>query len=47
MGQLDSITTTASSIVTTELFENVINTEEDYSEDILPETAAEMGQGNN
>ena len=47
MGQLDSITTTASSIVTTELFENVINTEEDYSEDILPEAAAEMGQGNN
>ena len=46
MGQSD-ITTTASSGVTTELFENIINTEEDYSEDILPEAAAEMGQGTN
>ena len=46
MGQSD-ITIAASSCVTTELFENVINTEEDYSEDILPEAAAEMGQGTN
>ena len=45
MGQLDNITTGARSIVTTELFESAINTEEDYSEDILPEAAAEMGQG--
>lgn len=35
-----------SGVVTSELFESVINNpEEDYSEDLLPETAAEMGQG--
>lgn len=39
------ITAAVSGIVTTELLENVINTEEDYSEDLLPEAAAEMGQG--
>lgn len=43
MDQSD-IAIAASSGMTTELFENVINTEEDYSEDILPEAAAEMGQ---
>ena len=46
MDQSD-IAIAASSGMTTELFENVINTEEDYSEDILPEAAAEMGQGTN
>ena len=46
MSQLD-ITIAASSVVTTELFENVINTEEDYSEDILPEAVAKMGHGTN
>ena len=44
VGQLDTAAA-VSSVVTTELFENVHYTEEDYSEDILPETAAEMGQG--
>lgn len=44
VGQSD-IATAVSGAVTTELFENVINTEEDYSEDLLPEAAAEMGQG--
>jgi len=39
------ITAAVSGVVTTELLENVINTEEDYSEDLLPEAAAEMGQG--
>ena len=39
------ITATVSDVVTTELVENVINTEGDYSEDLLPEAAAEMGQG--
>ena len=44
VGQLDTAAA-VSSVVTTELFENVNYTEEDYSEDVLPETAAEMGQG--
>ena len=44
VGQSDTATA-ISNVVTTELFENVNYTEEDYSEDILPETAAEMGQG--
>lgn len=44
VGQLDTAAAVSSG-VTTELFENVNYTEEDYSEDVLPETAAEMGQG--
>lgn len=43
-GQAD-VAETVSHVVTTELFENVTNIEEDYSEDVLPEAAAEMGQG--
>lgn len=39
------ITATVSGVVTSELVENVINTEENYSEDLLPEAATEMGQG--
>lgn len=44
VGQAD-IAAAVSGVVTTELFESVLNTEEDYSEDVLPEAAAEMGQG--
>ena len=44
VGQLDTAAA-VSNVVTTELFENVNYPEEDYSEDVLPETAAEMGQG--
>ena len=43
MGGQSDIVSAVSGAVSSELLENY--TEEDYSEDLLPEAAAEMGQG--
>jgi len=45
VGQSDIAGAAATSIVTSGLLESVASIEEDYSEDIIPEAAAEMGQG--
>lgn len=45
VGQSDIAGAAASSIVTSGLLESVDSIEEDYSEDLIPEAAAEMGQG--
>ena len=45
MGGQSDTASAVSGVVSSELFENVNYTEEDYSEDLLPEAAAEMGQG--
>ena len=45
VGQSDIAGAAATSIVTSGLLESVASIEEDYSEDLIPEAAAEMGQG--
>ena len=45
VGQSDIAGAAATSIVTSGLLESVDSIEEDYSDDLIPEAAAEMGQG--